>query len=44
VAIVGTGAIYGVARMYEIKCELAGIDTIRALQSVNDAEEWLARA
>ena len=44
VAIVGTGAIYGVARMYEIKCDLAGIDTIRAFQSVSDAEEWLARA
>ena len=42
VAIVGTDAIYGMARMYEIKCELAGIDAIRAFQSVGDAEGWLA--
>jgi hypothetical protein len=41
VAVVATGAGYGVARMYEIKCEIAGIDVIRAFQSVSDAEDWL---
>jgi hypothetical protein len=32
------------ARMFEIKCELAGVDAIRTFQSVSDAEGWLARA